>query len=42
MPLNSGAELINTLKSLKVAVLNGDLDEAISEVSEATRLAFSK
>ncbi|QWD45140.1 hypothetical protein G6661_05325 [Polynucleobacter paneuropaeus] len=40
--LNSGEELINTLKSLKVAVLNGDLDEAISEVSEATRLAFSK
>ena len=40
--LNSGEDLINTLKSLKVAVLNGDLDEAISEVSEATRLAFSK
>ena len=40
--LNNGEDLINTLKSLKVAVLNGDLDDAISEVSEATRLAFSK
>ena len=40
--LSTGDELINTLKSLKVAVLNGELDEAISEVSEATRMAFGK
>jgi uncharacterized protein YqgV (UPF0045/DUF77 family) len=40
--LNSGEELINTLKSLKTAVLNGELDEAITEVSEATRSGFGK
>jgi hypothetical protein len=40
--LNTGDELINTLKSIKVAVLNGELDDAITEVSEATRTAFGK
>ena len=40
--LSTGEELINTLKSIKVAVLNGELDEAITEVSEATRTAFGK
>jgi hypothetical protein len=35
-------ELIATLKSLKVAVANGELDEAIAEISEATRIAFGK
>jgi hypothetical protein len=40
--LSSGDELINTLKSIKVAVLNGELDDAITEVSEATRTAFGK
>ncbi len=40
--LASGDELINTLKSLKTAVANGELDDAINEVSSATRLAFSK
>ena len=40
--LASGDELITTLKALKVAVANGELDEAIAEVSEATRLAFGK
>ena len=40
--LNSGEELINTLKALKIAVLNGELDEAISEVTKETRLAFIK
>lgn len=40
--LNTNEELINTLKSIKVAVLNGDLDEAITEVSEATKAAFVK
>ena len=40
--LSSGDELINTLKSIKVAVLNGELDDAITEVSEATRNGFGK
>lgn len=40
--LSSGAELISTLKSLKTDVLNGALDEAIAEVSTATRIGFSK
>jgi hypothetical protein len=40
--LNTNEELINTLKSIKVAVLNGDLDDAITEVSEATKAAFAK
>jgi hypothetical protein len=40
--LTTGDELINTLKSIKVAVLNGELDDAITEVSEATRSAFKK
>ncbi len=40
--LTSGDELINTLKSIKVAVLNGELDEAITEVSNATKAAFGK
>ena len=38
----NGEELIATLKSLKVAVANGELDEAITEISEATRIAFGK
>jgi len=40
--LTNGDELIETLKALKVAVLNGELDEAITEVSEATRARFIK
>lgn len=40
--LSNGDELINTLKALKVAVLNGELDEAINEVSEATRSGFNR
>lgn len=40
--LSTGDELINTLKSLKIAVINGELDEAITEVSEATRAGFGK
>jgi hypothetical protein len=40
--LASRDELITTLKALKIAVANGDLDEAIAEVSEATRIAFGK
>jgi len=40
--LATGDELIATLKSLKTAVLDGELDDAISEVSEATRARFNK
>jgi len=40
--LNNGDELITTLKALKTDVLNGALDEAIAEVSTATRLGFAK
>jgi hypothetical protein len=40
--LASGDELVATLKALKIAVANGELDEAIAEVSEATRIAFGK
>jgi len=35
-------ELIATLKSLQAAVLEGELDEAINEVSKATRAGFGK
>lgn len=40
--LSSGDELLNTLRELKTATLNGELDDAINEVSSATRLAFGK
>lgn len=40
--LATGDELINTLKSIKTAVLNGELDDAITEVSNATKAAFGK
>jgi molybdopterin-binding protein len=40
--LASGDELIATIKALKVAVANGELDDAIAEVSEETRMAFGK
>ena len=40
--LASGDELIATLSELKTIVLNGDLDDAINEVSSITRQAFSK
>ena len=40
--LKDGAELIATLKELKVATANGELDEAITKVSNATREAFGK
>ena len=38
----TGEELIGTLKALKTAVLSGELDEAIAEVSKATRASFAK
>jgi hypothetical protein len=40
--LSTGDELINALKTIKLAVLNGELDDAISEVSDETRTAFKK
>ena len=40
--LKDGAELIATLKELKLATANGELDEAITKVSEATRQGFGK
>ena len=40
--LASGDELIATLRNLKTAVANGEFDEAITEVSKATKLAFGK
>ena len=40
--LGNADELIATIKSLKSAVANGELDEAINEVSIATRQAFGK
>lgn len=40
--LSNGDELISTIKSLKVAVLNGELDDAINDMSLATRQAFGK
>lgn len=35
-------ELITTLGQLKTATLNGELDDAINEISSATRKAFNK
>ena len=40
--LTNGDELIATLKSLKMAVLDGELDDAINDMSLATRQAFGK
>jgi len=40
--LSNGEELISTLKALKADVLDGALDEAIAEVSAATREGFGK
>ena len=40
--VSNGAELIATLRALKADVLDGALDEAIEEVSTATKLAFGK
>lgn len=40
--LANGDELIPTLSKLKDVVLNGELDDAINEVSSMTRDAFNK
>lgn len=40
--VNNGDDLISTLKNIKIAITNGELDDSISEVSNATKLAFGK
>jgi len=40
--LANAVELIATLRNLKTAVANGEFDEAIADVSKATKLAFGK
>jgi len=40
--ITNGTELIGTLHKLKDAVIAGEFDEAIGEVSDATRKAFKK
>ena len=40
--LNSGDDLLATLKSLKVAAINGEFDEALNDMSIATRQGFGK
>lgn len=40
--LMNGTALIGTLHKLKEAVIAGEFDDAISEVSDATRKAFKK
>jgi len=37
-----GEELLNTLQLIKQAVAEGELDDYITEVSSATRVAFNK
>ena len=40
--LNSGAELVTTLKVLMAAAATGELDDAIAEASAKTRKGFAK
>jgi hypothetical protein len=40
--LSSGDELLTTLASLKVAVISGELDDAISQASEKLKAGFVK
>lgn len=40
--ITNGTELIGTLHKLKEAVIAGEFDDAIAEVSDATRKAFKK
>lgn len=40
--LASGDELMSALSSLRIAVVNGELDDAIADASTATRKAFNK
>jgi hypothetical protein len=40
--LTNGTELIGTLHKLKEAVENGELDEAIADISNATRKGFKR
>ena len=40
--ITNGTELIGTLHKLKEAIVAGEFDEAISEVSDMTRKSFNK
>lgn len=40
--VTNGEELISTLKNIKVAIINGELDEYINDISNATRASFNK
>ena len=40
--LANGEELIATLKTLKIAIADGELDDAITDASSATQAAFNK
>ena len=40
--VNDKKELVNTLKAIKEAVLNGELDTAISSISDTTKRGFKK
>jgi hypothetical protein len=40
--LASGDELMSALTTLRLAIANGELDDAITEASTATRKAFNK
>jgi hypothetical protein len=40
--LASGDELMTALSALRIAVVNGELDDAIADASTATRKAFNK
>ena len=40
--LSTGDELLSTLKTLKEAVIAGELDDAISQASEKLKAGFSK
>jgi hypothetical protein len=40
--VNDKNELVNTLKAIKEAVLNGELDTAISNISDTTKRGFKK
>ena len=40
--VSTGEELISTLENIKAAVLQGELDEAITEVSSALRAGFNR
>ena len=40
--VGTGDEIISTLKNIKTAIANGELDDSINEVSNATKIGFGK